>query len=270
MSFQSTMPKLGFGTYGRTGSDGVAAILLALEVGYRHLDTAQDYGTEQTVGEAMRGSGLPRAEVFVTTKIATSNLGEGALIPSLQRSLEILGLDQVDLVLIHWPSPNGEVPLPVYLEQLAEAKARGLTRLLGVSNFTIALMKEAQALLGGERITTNQIELNPWFRNRMVADYCTSEGIIPTCYQPLAQGRLGSDPVLQQIARQHDATPGQVALAFELANGYAAIPTSGNPERIRANFAAQEIQLSSSEMAKIETLDRGRRSIDPTWGPDWD
>jgi 2,5-diketo-D-gluconate reductase B len=270
MSFQTIMPRLGFGTYGRTGPDGVAAMLSALEVGHRHLDTAQSYGTERGVGEAIRRSGLQRDAVFVTTKITAGNLGAGALIPSLERSLEELRLDHVDLTLIHWPAPNGEIPLPVYVEQLAEAKENGLTRWIGVSNFTIALVEEARRLLGEGQIATNQVELNPLFRNKKLADHCVAAGILVTCYQPIAQGRLGTDPVLQRIAERHGATPEQIGLAFELANGYAAIPTSGNPDRIRANFESRRIALSQAEIAEIETLDRGQRSIDPDWGPDWD
>ena len=264
------MPRLGFGTYGRTGPEGIAAILAAIEVGYRHLDTAQTYGTEQEVGEAVRRSGLPRGEVFVTTKVAEENLGEGQVVPSLERSLGALGLDHVDLALIHWPARKGGPAPEVYLQQIAEAKARGLARSIGVSNFTIALVEEARAILGDGAILTNQVELNHWFRNRRLSDHCASRGIVVTCYEPLARGKVGADPVLQRIARGHGATPEQVALAWELAQGFAAIPTSRNPDRIAQNFAAQHLVLSPGELAEIDGLDRGIRSIDPDWGPDWD
>lgn len=264
------MPRLGFGTYGRTGQEGIAAILSALEIGYRHLDTAQTYDTEREVGEAVRRSGLPRNEVFVTTKVAEENLGENQVIPSLGRSLDALGLDHVDLALIHWPARKGGPSPDVYLRQIAEARERGLARHIGVSNFTIALIEQGRSILGDGAILTNQIELNPWFRNRKLADHCNSLGMIVTCYEPLARGKVGADPVLRRIADQHGATPEQVALAWELAQGYAAIPTSRNPERIAQNFAAQEITLSSDELAEVDLLDRGVRSIDPDWGPDWD
>lgn len=264
------MPRLGFGTYGRTGPEGTAAILKALEVGYRHLDTAQTYDTEREVGEAVRRSGLARDQVFVTTKVAEENLGEDQVIPSLGRSLEALGLDHVDLLLIHWPARTGGPAPEVYLRQIAEAKAQGLARSIGVSNFTIALIEEARAILGAGAVLTNQVELNPWFRNRRLADHCTSRGIVVTCYEPLARGKVGADPVLQRIAERHGATPEGVALAWELAQGYAAIPTSRNPERIARNFAAQRLVLSPGELAEIDGLDRGMRSIDPDWGPDWD
>lgn len=270
MQNQYGIPALGFGTYGRNGEDGVAAMLVALETGYRHLDTAQDYGTEQQVGQAVRQSGLPRQEIFVTTKIKTSNLGEGSLVPSLRQSLETLQLDQLDLTLIHWPSPHGAVPLPVYIEQLAEAHALGLTRLVGVSNFTIAMLEEAQGILGELPIANNQVELNPLLQNKKLANYCTSKGISVTCYLPIVRGTLGSVPEIAAIAARHGATPEQVALAFELAKGYIAVPTSGKAERIRSNFEAVNLRLSEEEIRTIEGLDRGQRAINPEWGPDWD
>ncbi len=264
------MPRLGFGTYRRTGPEGIDAILAALEVGYRHLDTAQTYDTEHEVGEAVRRSSLPRREVFVTTKVAEENLGLGKVIPSLERSLDALGLDHVDLALIHWPARKGGPAPEVYLSQIAEAQDRGLARHIGVSNFTIALIEEARSILGDGAILTNQVELNPWFRNRRLADHCVSRGIVVTCYEPLARGKVGADPVLQRIARHHEATPEQVALSWEIAKGYAAIPTSRNPDRISQNFAAQHLVLSRDELSEIDRLDRGIRSIDPDWGPDWD
>jgi 2,5-diketo-D-gluconate reductase B len=270
MENQMDIPKMGFGTYGRTGEDGIDAILCALRTGYRHLDTAQSYDTEYEVGEAFRRSGLGRDEVFMTTKISTDNFGKGQLFPSLESSLKIMGLVQADLTLIHWPSPNGAVPLEVYLVQLAEAQAQGLTRLIGVSNFTIALLKQAASILGKGRIVNNQFELNPNLQNKELATYCLENGISVTCYLPIARGRLASDPLLQSIARNHDATVEQVILAFEFAKGYCAIPTSARPERIRSNFEATKLTLQLEEIAQIEALDKNSRMIDPDWGPDWD
>ncbi|WP_267551902.1 aldo/keto reductase [Rhizobium rhizogenes] len=264
------IPKIGFGTYGRVGGAGTAAILAALETGYRHLDTAQTYGSEASVGEAVRRSGLTRDQVFITTKISSENLAEGKLIPSLRRSLGEIGVDQVDLCLIHWPAPNGRIPLATYMHQIVEAQALGLTRLIGVSNFTIALLKEAEGLIGSGRIATNQIELNPLFTNHKIADFCMDIGILVTCYLPIAHGRVSGHPVLTPIARHHNATEEQIAIAYELAKGYAAIPTSGRPERIRSNFAATTLRLSPQEVATIDGITPGTRSIDPDWGPDWD
>jgi 2,5-diketo-D-gluconate reductase B len=264
------IPRLGFGTYGRTGSAGITAIEAALETGYRHLDTAQSYDTERAVGQAIRNSGLPRDDIFVTTKVRPENFASGRLIPSVERSLEALGLDAVDLTLIHWPSPREEVPLGTYLEQLAEAQARGLTRLIGVSNFTIALLEQAAEILGKGAIATNQVELNPLFRNEVLAEYCQANGILVTCYRPVAHGAADSEPVLTQIADAHGATVNQVALAWELAKGYAAIPTSSRSERVKANFAARELKLSDAEMQEIAQIPMRPRGINPATAPDWD
>lgn len=270
MDNQYHIPQLGFGTYGRTGADGIAAILTALEVGYRHIDTAQTYGTENECGEALRQSGLKRGAVFVTTKISTNNFGKGALVPSLRRSLDALQLDQVDLTLIHWPSPNEELPLPVYVEQLAEAHALGLTRLVGVSNFTIAHLVASRTILGELPIANNQFEMNPYMQNKTLVNYCLETDISVTCYLPIARGTLAGDPVLEPIATRHQATVEQVALAFEMQKGLIAIPTSGKAERIRSNFKATALVLSTDEMAAIETIDRKQRVIAPAWGPKWD
>jgi 2,5-diketo-D-gluconate reductase B len=263
------IPRLGFGTYGRTGPDGIAALEYALATGYRHLDTAQSYNTESEVGTAIRNSGLPRGDVWVTTKIDMANYGPGRLIPSLEASIERLGLTP-DLTLIHWPSPDGALALPVYLDQIAEAKSRGLTREIGVSNFPIALLTDAVARLGKGMILTNQFELNPLFRNDTLARFCQSAGILVTCYQPIAQGRIGGNPVAKAIAARHDATAEQVALAWELAKGYSAIPTSGRVGRIAANFGALQVTLTADDIARLDALDQSPRSINPKWGPVWD
>ena len=269
MSQSTRIPQLGLGTFGRTGADGRAALDTAIEIGYRHLDTAQDYGTEANVGAAVRQSGLPRDGFFVTTKVATGNLGAGMVMPSIERSLETSGLDRFDLILIHWPSPDG-VPPSVYLPQLAEAQERGLTRLIGVSNFTIALLEESIAILGAGALAANQIELHPYLQNKRLAGFCQQNGIAVTCYLPIAKNRIADEPAMIEIASAHGATVAQTALAFEMAKGYVAIPASGHRAHLETNFAAQELALSDAEIARIETLDRGTRYIDPDWGPDWD
>jgi 2,5-diketo-D-gluconate reductase B len=265
-----SIPRLGFGTWGRTGADGIAAILYALETGYRHLDTAQSYGTEVSVGEAMRQSRLKRDEIFVTTKIKVDNLDPGKLLPSLRKSLETIGVEQVDLTLIHWPPPYDRLEPEVYLEQIAEAQAMGLTRMIGVSNFTIALLEKAKALLGRGAIATNQIELNPLFQNRKIADYCKERDILVTCYQPVAQGRMGDVEQMRAIAVRHQATVEQVALAYELSKGYSAIPTSSKPERIRSNWLAHKLNLTIADIETIDALPQSSREIDPPGAPLWD
>ena len=264
------MPSLGFGCFGRRGPAGVTAIRTALQVGYRHLDTAQDYGTEPEVGQAIRESGLDRDEVYVTTKVATTNLAADRVIPSLEESRRTLGVDQIDLALIHWPAPNGAIAPEVYLTELKKAQDSGICREIGVSNFTIALINRAESLLGDGALTCNQFELNPLFKNRKLARHCQSRGIRVTCYLPIARGLLSQNPVLAAIARDHDATGEQIGLAWEWAKGYAAIPTSSRSERIAAGFAAQKIRLSPGDIARIDAVPDGPRVIAPAWGPAWD
>ncbi len=264
------MPLMGLGTYGRRGTEGIDAMLAALEIGYRHLDTAQSYNTERECGEALVRSGLQRGEVFITTKIDMPNFGAGKLIPSLRRSLDELGMDYVDLTLIHWPSPHEQVPLATYLEQLAEAQALGLTRTIGVSNFTIDLLRRSRTILGGVPIANNQVECHPYLQNRALVDFCDSAGIPVTAYQPIAHGALKGDPVLEPLASAKGCTVEQLAIAYALARGLAAIPASSKPERLATNFAAQQVALTPDDMATIASVDRGTRRIDPATAPAWD
>lgn len=188
----------------------------------------------------------------------------------MRKSLDTLGIDRLDLTLIHWPSPNERVPLGVYMEQIAEAQALGLTRLIGVSNFTIALLKESDALIGSGKIANNQVELNPHLQNRKLAAHCAASGISVTCYLPIARGRLRGDSVIAPIAQRHGASEEQIALAFERAKGLIAIPTSGRRDRILSNYRSLEIDLTPDEITTIEAIDRNDREIDPGWGPKWD
>ena len=264
------MPSLGYGTYGRRGAEGVAAIRLALEIGYRHLDTAQDYQTEAEVGQALRESGLPREEVYLTTKVATVNLGADRVVASLEESRARLGVARIDLALIHWPAPNGQIEPEVYLAELKVAQDLGICRQIGVSNFTIALIDRAEKLLGPGALICNQVELNPLFKNPKIAAHCQERGIWITCYLPLARGRLSGNAALADIAARHGVTGEQLGLAWELAKGYAAIPTSSQPERIAAAFAARSVKLSAEDIALIDAIPDEPRVISPAWGPAWD
>jgi 2,5-diketo-D-gluconate reductase B len=270
MAWTSPIPQLGLGTYGRTGAEGLAAILTALELGYRHLDTAQSYGTEANVGEALRRSGLPRGEVFVTTKVADTNLDRGRFAPSVAASLDALGLEQVDLLLVHWPSERDAVPLEHYMEALAEAQASGQARLIGVSNFPIAYLERARALLGDAALATDQVEIHAYYQAPRLRDYARARGLPLTAYQPLLRGRLASEPALGDIAAAHGVDWSAVALAFLMAEGHAVIPASSSMENLRANLAARELALGEAEMARIRALDRGTRTINPEKSPRWD
>lgn len=271
MTSSNNIPAMGFGTFDRRGEAGIAAIGYALELGYRHLDTAQSYETEAECGEALRRSGLTRSDVFLTTKVSGPNSVAGKLLPSLEQSAANLGVGAIDLTLIHWPvTSTGRLDMRAYLTELAEAQARGLTRLIGVSNFTIADLEEAKTVLGPGVLANHQFERHPFLQNQKLVNYCQYNGISVTCYLPLARGRCAGDPVIEQIAARHGATPHQIALAYSLNQGLIVIPTSSKHERIKENFEARDIVLSADELAAIAGCDKAERQINPSWGPAWD
>jgi 2,5-diketo-D-gluconate reductase B len=264
------IPAIGLGTFGRTGDAGTASILAALEIGYRHIDTAQSYDTERPVGEAFRRSGLPRKQVFITTKVADTKLDRASFVPSVEKSLEALGLDHVDLLLIHWPSQNNAVPFEDYMTELKRAQDLGHTRFIGVSNFPIAMLEQTRALLGEGAIVTNQVEIHPYLQAPRLSNYARSIGLPLTAYQPLAQGHVRSDPVLSVIAKRHGVTPAAIALAFLIAEGHAVIPASSNAVNLRENMRSVDVRLSEDETARIRALNRGARQINPAKSPQWD
>ena len=265
------IPPIGLGTWLRTGEDGYGAIRTAIDLGYRHLDTAQTYGTEENVGRAVRDSGLPRADLFVVTKVTNANLRRHRFLPSVQESLDKMGLDYIDLTLIHWPSADEEVPLAEYMEELAEAKAAGLTRLIGVSNFTVAHLDEAVAIIGDGEIATNQVEYHPFLQCPRLTAGCARLGISIAAYMPLAKGGVSRDPTLIAIGIAHGILPSTVSLAWLLQKGMIVIPASSKPEHMKANLTAASVRLSTEEMAAIDKLDRGERIINPMGlAPAWD
>ena len=269
-SIANPIPTIGLGTFGRTGDAGMASILAAFEIGYRHIDTAQSYNSEGPVGEAFRRSGLPRQQVFITTKVADTKLDKASFMPSVEMSLEALGLDHVDLLLIHWPSQNNTVAFEDYMTELKRAQDLGHTRFIGVSNFPIALLEQTRALLGDGAIVTNQVEIHPYLQAPRLSDYARATGLPLTAYQPLAQGDVRSDPVLSGIAERHGVTPAAIALAFLMAEGHVVIPASSNAVNLRENMRSVDVRLSDGETEQIRALNRGERRINPAKSPRWD
>ena len=262
------IPQIGYGTWTQTGDAARACVLAALEAGYRHIDTAAVYGNEAEVGAALAEARLARSEVFVTTKIPPEDLGPGMVRPRVERSLEALRTDQVDLLLVHWPSPT--FAMEDYLAQLADVFDQGLARFIGVSNFTIAQIDQATGLLAPRLIATNQVEIHPLMQNRPIVDHCRRCDIPLTAYAPLARGAIAEVPEIVAIAKAHGATPGQVTLAFLMAEGFIVIPTSSRPERIVENLGALGVKLTDAEIATMRGLDRGARLVNPSWAPEWD
>ena len=264
------MPQMGFGTWLRSGDEAQRTTLWALESGYRLIDTAEAYGNETEIGRAITASEVKRDDIFITTKVSPENLGPGKVRPRAEASIDRLGLDHVDMLLVHWPAIGDADRMEDYLGQFAECAEAGLTRHVGVSNFTTRHIDRAVEILGEGVIATNQIEIHPFLQNRALARHCRDRGIPLTAYAPLARAHVIDDSTHRRIAETHGATPGQVALAFLMAEDHAVIPSSSNRQRIEENFAAQDIALSEDDMQALRALDRGERLVDGAWAPEWD
>ncbi|TCB59704.1 2,5-didehydrogluconate reductase DkgB [Acinetobacter terrae] len=265
------VPKFGLGTFRLSGQTVIDSVKSALEVGYRAVDTAQIYANETEVGQAIAESQVNRDQLFITTKIWTENYAPEKLIPSLKDSLRKLRTDAVNLTLIHWPAPKLWVSIPELMQTLLEAKQQGLTEHIGISNFNIELTQQAIDSIGLEHIATNQIELSPYLQNHRLVDFLQAQNIDVASYMTLAYGKVLNDPLLQDIAAQHQASSAQIALAWALQKGFAVIPSSTNREHLIANLRAQKIQLTADEMAAIAKLDRNAREVNPKQlAPLWD
>jgi 2,5-diketo-D-gluconate reductase B len=264
------IPQLGYGTWQRAGDACYRGVRDALEVGYRHIDTAEGYENEAEVGRALADVALPRDEVWVTTKVAPESFGPGQLRPHVEASLDKLGLDQVDLLLLHYPSINDEYEIEDYMAQFAEVYDDGLARHIGVSNFTKHYLDRALELLGDRKILTNQVEVHVLMQNRPIVEHCRNHYIPVTAYSPLARGAVKDDPLLGDMAAEKGITPAQLAIAFLLAENHVVIPSAGSRERIAENFAAQEVELAPREIAELRRYDQGKRLVNGPWCPVWD
>jgi len=265
-----TMPKIGYGTWNRPDQEAYQGVRAALDAGYRHIDTAEGYNNEEFVGQAIADSPVAREDIFITTKVAPESFAPGQIRGHVETSLKKLQVSEVNLLLLHYPSINDEYDIEDYMAQFAAVYDAGLTRNIGVSNFTIRYIDRALELLGDRPIRTNQVEIHPFMANTPIVAHCAAKGIPMTAYSPLARGQVADDPVLADIGAAHGATPGQIALAYLLAKGHVVIPSSSNPQRIKDNLAAAEIPLSSGDIARIDALDEGRRLINGPWCPAWD
>lgn len=259
------VPALGFGTWQINGQEAYESVRLALEVGYRHLDTAQMYGNEAEVGRAVTDSDVDRADIFITTKVSHEQAAPDDVVASTEESLRRLGTDHVDLLLLHWPSDVA--PLEATLEAMTRLRDEHKTRHIGVSNFPSQALERAVELAP---IVTDQVEHHPYLGVEAIEDVAAEHDLFVTAYSPLARGRVHDDEVIREVAAAHDATPAQAVLAWLLQRGMAAIPKSATPERIRENHAALELTLGDDEVARISGLARGLRLIDPPFAPAWD
>lgn len=260
------IPKLGFGTWQLSGEACVTAVRDAIELGYRHVDTARAYGNEAQVGQGLHDSGRNRDEIFLTTKLWYTELTAVGVHDQIEQSLRDLRTEYVDLLLIHWH--NRRVPLAETLGAMLEAREAGRVRHLGVSNFPTALMREA---LEHAPLLCDQVEYHPYLGQPQVLALARDRDLMVTAYSPLAQGDALRDPVIGEIAAAHGKTASQVVLRWLLDQpNVAAVPKAASHEHRAANLDVFDFELSDEERGRIAGLARGQRTIDPGWAPEWD
>jgi 2,5-diketo-D-gluconate reductase A len=257
-----SIPQLGLGVYKVKNSQATDVVLTAFEAGYRHVDTAALYGNERGVGIAVRTCGLAREDIFVTTKVWNDDHGYDKTLRAFDASLRKLGLDRVDLYLIHWPAPTQDRYLDTWraLERLRE---EGRATSIGVSNFHT---KHLDRLLAASSVVPvlNQVELHPWLPQHAVREYGAAHGMLTEAWSPLARGRLLDDEVLSHVAKKHGKTPAQVVIRWHLQLGNVVIPKSVTPERIRENIDVFDFELDAGDLADIAGLESGERTgMDP-------
>jgi 2,5-diketo-D-gluconate reductase A len=251
------IPQLGFGVFQVPPPETQEVVELALRTGYRHIDTAAAYRNEAEVGAALAASGLPRDDVFVTTKLWNTEQGRDSTLRAFDASLERLGLDQVDLYLIHWPVPSQDLFVETW-RVLEAVHGEGRARSIGVSNFRVEDLERLERE-AGTLPAVNQIELHPELQQAELRAWHDEHGVVTEAWSPLAQGAVLGDPVITEIAGAHERTPAQVVLRWHLQLGNVVFPKSVTPERVRENFDLFGFELSGEEMDRIAELDRGER-----------
>jgi len=263
------IPAFGLGTWELREAVAAQMVAEALKMGVRHIDTARRYANEKPVGDGIRASGVPREQVFVTSKVWWEDLEPARFAAAADAVLADLDIGYLDLLLIHWPNPA--VPLADTLRALADVKRKGLARHVGVANFPIALLDEAVARCH-EPLACNQVEFHPYLDQSGLLAACRRHGLALTAYSPLAIGRIVKEPMVVEIAAARGRTPGQIALRWLVQqDGVAVIPRSSKVERIRENASIFDFTLSEEEMARIKALARpDGRFVSPSWHPDWD
>jgi 2,5-diketo-D-gluconate reductase B len=262
------IPAIGLGTWELRGRTCARLVEQALRLGYRHIDTAQVYENEREVGEGLRASGIPRDELFVTTKVWTTHFAPNDLERSTKESLSKLHLSEVDLLLLHWPNPR--VPLRETLGALAHVKQIGLTRHIGVSNFTVALIEEAVAACP-EPLACDQVEFHPYLDQTKVREACARNGMAVVAYSPVAKGRIKNDETLARIGQSYGKTAAQVGLRWLVQQNVAAIPRTSRIERLSENIDIFDFALSDQEMAQLSAMGSAKgRLTNFGFAPEWD
>ncbi len=254
------VPALGLGTYKLVGEAAYAPVRAALGCGYRHIDSASFYENEEAVGRAVRESGVPREEVFITSKVWNTEQGYDRTLQACERSLARLGTDHLDLYLVHWPVPGKRLETYRALERLYE---EGRVRAIGVSNFTVRHLEE---LYGACQVmpAVNQVEMSPFLYQKELLEHCRGRNVLVTAFSPLARGRVLGDPVLAEVAARHRRSPAQVMIRWCLQKGMAVIPRSADPAHIKENADVFDFSLDEEDMARLDLLHTGlRTTTDP-------
>lgn len=261
------MPMLGIGTYQMDEYDECfESVLTALEMGYRHVDTAEGYENEDAVGDAIAAADVDREDLFVATKVSPENLAYDHVITSAEESLERLGLDYVDLLYVHWPA--GDYDVHDTLGAFAELREEGLIEKIGVSNFTVELLEEAIEV-AEEPIFANQVEMHPLLPQRKLQQFCAQEetDVELVAYSPIARGDVSDVDALREVAEKHDATPEQVSLAWLREKEVTAIPKATSRDHLRDNWLSLDVDLDDEDVEAIDDIDREERLVDPDVGP---
>lgn len=264
------IPALGLGTFDLRNETCTSIVKQALDIGYRHIDTAAYYENEEAVGDGIRHSGVARDEIFLTTKVWPTEISEGSFQRSVEASLKRLDLDHVDLLLIHWPPKTG--PVSEWVRLLNDAADRGWTKHIGVSNFTVSQLDGIVAT-SDQPITANQVEHHPYLNQEKVHAACNKHGVAFVAYSPLDRGgNLFREAVVVDAANAHGKTPAQIVLRWHMQfDGAGAIPKTATPERLKQNLDIFDFELSASEMTAITALtSAGLRRCDFEFSPDWD
>jgi 2,5-diketo-D-gluconate reductase B len=259
------VPAIGYGTWLVTGQDATDGVRDALEIGYRQIDTARAYENEREVGRGIAESGVPRDEIFLTTKVPHDEATADEVRRDAEQSLERLGVDHLDLLLLHWPSPD--VPLEETLSAMNRVREEGITRRIGVSNFPAGLLARALELAP---VFCDQVEYHPFLDQSRLLDLARQHDVLITAYSPLAHGRVPDDETLSRIGDAHGKTAGQVALRWLLDQpGVSPIPKASSHGRRVENLDAFDFTLTDDERAQIDALPKDVRTANPPWAPDW-
>ncbi len=262
------IPEIGLGTYKLHDRECSNAVRMALDIGYRHIDTAQMYKNEREIGEAMSVSNVPREEIFLATKIWHTNLESADVLQTTEETLRNLKTPYVDLLLIHWP--NEQYDLRKTIESMLVLRDQGKAMNIGVSNFPLSLLKKVNEEIRAP-IFCNQVEFHPYLDQLDLLDYAIEKDILLTAYSPLAQGKVMQDEVLQEIAESYGKTPAQISLRWLIEQeNVVAIPKATTKEHLKTNIDIFDFELSDEDFNRIDQLEKSERLVNPSFAPNWD